>query len=1268
MSDLPLLHKKKSLHINLKSFSLRAKYKERFFFYFIIIIVALIPLFIPNLLLKAATKEQRIQSQALSPSTSFSFTAGGDIGGNSNTSTALDLIAQSGSQFHLTLGDLSYSEISPESKWCSYVQSRVGSSFPFELLAGNHEDGGETQDGLIDNFVQCLPDRLGAVGTYGKEFYFDYPASAPIARFVMISPNLTFTNGGSYSYAAGTAHYNWVSNTIDNARATGIKWVIVGMHKVCISMGIMPCDIGNDLNNLLVSKKVDLILQAHDHNYQRSKQLALNSTTCPAIQSGTYNSNCVVNDGSTGNYTQGAGPVTVIVGTVGAGLHAINPSDGDAGYFAKWMGNNVNPTNGLTKFTLSSDQLTVSANFIGSTAPNNFTDAFTITSSTAPPTPTPPPGGIALRAAAIGNNGAGSSTLTIGQPAGTSSGDVMVAHVIVQKAGNTITPPTGWSQVLRLDTSSAISTATYVKVASSSEPATYMWSFSAVGEASGGIASYIGVNTTAPVDASHAQYNASTSNVDNSGLVTTAANDMLVYAVGVIVQTTVNVPSGFTEVWRTGSRSSTTSEMSQEISASTGTTSTIHGTLNGGANSNITMLIALKPAGAAVTPTPTSTPSPTPTPGGIALRAASAGNNGAGTSTLTIGQPAGTSSGDVMVAHVIVQTAGNAITRPAGWSLVLRLDTSSSIATATYVKVAGSSEPSSYTWSFGTAGQASGGIASYIGVNTTTPVDASHAQYNASTSNVDNSGVTSTTPNDMLVYAVGIIVATTVNVPSGFTEQWRTSSSSLTTSEMSQEIFASTGTTSTIHGTLNGGANSNITMLIALKPAGAAVTPTPTSTPSPTPTPGGIALRAAAIGNNDAGSSTLTIGLPAGTSSGDVMVAHVIVRTAGNKITPPVGWSLVLQLGTSSSAATATYVKVAGSSEPSSYTWSFGTAGQASGGIASYIGVNTTNPVDTSHAQYNASTSNVDNTGVTTTAANDMLVYVVGITLATTMNVPSGFTEQWRTSSSSLTTSEMSQEIFASAGTTGTIHGTLNGGANSNITMLIALEPAPTPTPTPSPTPSPTPTPTPPPGGIALRAAAVGTNGAGSSTLIIGLPAGTTSGDVMVAHVVVQTAGNTITPPVGWRLVLRQDSNSSISTATYVKVAGSSEPATYTWSFSAAGEASGGIASYIGVNTTTPVDASNAQYNLSTSNVDNTGVATTTPNDMLVYAVGITVATTVNVPSGFTEQWSTSSGSLTTSEMSQEIFASTGATDTIHGTLNGGANDNITILIALKPA
>ncbi len=45
------------------------------------------------------------------------------------------------------------------------------------------------------------------------------------------------------------------------------------MHKPCLSLGEYACDIGADLTNLLLSKKVDLVLSGHEHIYQRSKQL-----------------------------------------------------------------------------------------------------------------------------------------------------------------------------------------------------------------------------------------------------------------------------------------------------------------------------------------------------------------------------------------------------------------------------------------------------------------------------------------------------------------------------------------------------------------------------------------------------------------------------------------------------------------------------------------------------------------------------------------------------------------------------------------------------------------------------------------------------------------------------------------------------------------------------------------------------------------------------------------------------------------------------------
>jgi hypothetical protein len=300
---------------------------------------------------------------------SFIFTAAGDYGASSATSDGLDLVASSGADLNLALGDFSYSDLAPESSWCDYVKARVGSTFPFELIAGNHEDNGP--DGDVNNFAACLPDRIGSLtGTYAKEYYFDYLS---LARFIMISPDLTI-DGSSYDYSTGSPRYNWVASAIDDARSSNIPWVIVGMHKNCITMGVKSCEIGADLQNLLLNRKVDLILQGHEHNYQRSKQL-----TCASV--GSFNSSCVTDSGSDGVYAKGIGSVLVIVGVGGKSTYNVNTSDPEAGYFAKWMGSNSNPRKGFIKFTVSDTK--ISAQFVGSTA-GSFNDSFKIKNITHP--------------------------------------------------------------------------------------------------------------------------------------------------------------------------------------------------------------------------------------------------------------------------------------------------------------------------------------------------------------------------------------------------------------------------------------------------------------------------------------------------------------------------------------------------------------------------------------------------------------------------------------------------------------------------------------------------------------------------------------------------------------------------------------------------------------------------------------------------------------------------------------------------------------------
>src|SRR5439155_5589275 len=134
-------------------------------------------------------------------------------------------------------------------------------------------------------------------------------ARNPLARVIMISPSITMPDGTTFDYTANppSAHYQWLVDAIDGARATGIRWVIVGMARDCVTAGEKSCEIGQDVFNLLVSKKVDLILEGHEHGYERSKQLTIGGG-CPAIPlNATAPAACIANDGSQGTYAKGAG-------------------------------------------------------------------------------------------------------------------------------------------------------------------------------------------------------------------------------------------------------------------------------------------------------------------------------------------------------------------------------------------------------------------------------------------------------------------------------------------------------------------------------------------------------------------------------------------------------------------------------------------------------------------------------------------------------------------------------------------------------------------------------------------------------------------------------------------------------------------------------------------------------------------------------------------------------------------------------------------------
>ena len=390
--------------------------------------------------------------------TGFVFAASGDL--NSPIKGAgydsLRSLASLKPDFFLGLGDLSYDSSYTGTQWCRDFKKQ----FPnIEIIPGYHDTGDDAN--LSDtsatrsyqkfvgssssspptgcpytiNGVSSLPPCEGFGCNYGREYYFDYPpGAAATARFVMLSPDIYNITGRCKAECVGVNpqktcnyvydcwnyrqydsndvdptyknyttsfgnHYNWARTVIEQAQSN--EWVIVGIHKLCISAGSENCEIGTDLFNLLLSEKVDLILSGDDHAYERSKQLGLNSTGVngqPLCEGGitpnaetwaTFDPDCIIDDGSKGYYRPGAGTVVVIAGTFGASkLYSVNDTyanpncvgcnAAEAPYFAKLMGlNTLGSGNGFVTYGVyggrGDGRIDVRTHFTGT-----FQDAFSI--------------------------------------------------------------------------------------------------------------------------------------------------------------------------------------------------------------------------------------------------------------------------------------------------------------------------------------------------------------------------------------------------------------------------------------------------------------------------------------------------------------------------------------------------------------------------------------------------------------------------------------------------------------------------------------------------------------------------------------------------------------------------------------------------------------------------------------------------------------------------------------------------------------------------
>lgn len=281
----------------------------------------------------------------------------------------------------LSLGDLAY-DAGPgvPERFCAMVKDQLnrgagepmgsdfGETLPVALVEGNHDDD-ELPDYLAPD---CLPDRLGVTPSGlddpGQAYWVDLPEAQPLVRLVVLPSE-------GRKYGVGTRRHRWLSDTIDGARAASVPWVVVAQHENYISAGEKPDEIGTEVFNLLVAKHVDLVLQAHDHTYQRSVQLRL-GPDCPAVPAGRFAVGCVADDGADARYDAGAGTVLLINGTGGRDNYDVFPADPEAPYFPVTMGANTEDASGFSLITISRGALDVRYEQAAGDEP--FADAFRV--------------------------------------------------------------------------------------------------------------------------------------------------------------------------------------------------------------------------------------------------------------------------------------------------------------------------------------------------------------------------------------------------------------------------------------------------------------------------------------------------------------------------------------------------------------------------------------------------------------------------------------------------------------------------------------------------------------------------------------------------------------------------------------------------------------------------------------------------------------------------------------------------------------------------
>jgi hypothetical protein len=226
-------------------------------------------------------------------SSDFNFGAVGDTNCSSITESIVEDIQAKAPEIVLGLGDYIYNDDSADC-WLEIVEPIDNI---MKIAIGNHETG---------TILTQLMEHYGLSNQY---YSFDYQ-------------NVHFTVMSDYvPDEIGSEQYIFVQNDLAKAAADpNIDWIVIVHHEHPYAS--TKNEIIHTANKwkkvyhpLFEQYNVDLVVQGHQHNYQRTYPIKYNIDT-PI--------NPIITDRNRNTYTNPEGQIFLTVGTGGASLHSLN--------------------------------------------------------------------------------------------------------------------------------------------------------------------------------------------------------------------------------------------------------------------------------------------------------------------------------------------------------------------------------------------------------------------------------------------------------------------------------------------------------------------------------------------------------------------------------------------------------------------------------------------------------------------------------------------------------------------------------------------------------------------------------------------------------------------------------------------------------------------------------------------------------------------------------------------------------------------------------